>query len=128
VKLLLDENLSPRLVQRFADIGVFAVHVAHIGKAGAADPELFRLAYDRDMAVATINAADFLTLARAVDLHPGLIVLRVGGLTLDEQWAHLEPAVMACLREEAAGRALVNAVVEITDVGRFERYDLPDPT
>ena len=75
MNLLLDENLSPRLVSKFAEIGIYSMHAAHAGRAGASDAELFRLAYERDLAVVTINAADFLTLARSVDLHPGLIVL-----------------------------------------------------
>jgi predicted nuclease of predicted toxin-antitoxin system len=127
VRLLLDENLSPRLVPKLAQIGVYALHVAHLGRAGTSDPELFRLAYERDLVVVTINASDFITLARGVDLHPGLIVLRVSGLDVDEQWAHLEPVISSCVRDEAAGLSLVNTVVEIMGVNRYRRYDLPPP-
>lgn len=124
MKLLLDENLSPRLVRRLADLGIFAAHVAHLGRAGLSDFELFHYAYERDMAVVTLNAADFLTLAADCDLHPGILVLRVAGLTAEEQWAHLEPVVTA-LQNEAAGEGLVNEVVEIVGVGQFKRYPLP---
>jgi hypothetical protein len=37
VRLLLDENLSPGLVQRLAAAGIPAFHVAHCGLAGATD-------------------------------------------------------------------------------------------
>lgn len=42
MKLLLDENLSPTLVQRLASVGVPAVHVAHCGLSGATDPVVWR--------------------------------------------------------------------------------------
>lgn len=125
MKLLLDENLSPRLVERAAELGIYAVHVAHVGLAGTADPHIFRYAFRHDLIVATINVGDFLTLAANIDLHPGLIVLRVGGLTAAEQWAHLEPALRACLRQADPAAAMINQVVEIGGIGRFSRYALP---
>jgi predicted nuclease of predicted toxin-antitoxin system len=93
VNLLIDENLSPRLVQLLAAKGIAAQHVAHVGLSGATDPKVWRYAYDHDQAVVTINASDFLVLAAAVELHPGLIVLRSRGLTREEQWGWLEPIV-----------------------------------
>jgi len=98
VNLLIDENLSPSLVQRLAAKGVPAVQVAHIGLPGATDPDVWRYAFDHDQVVVTINAADFLFLAGSVDLHPGLIVLRTtAGLSRDEQWAWVEPVVDSLL-------------------------------
>jgi len=63
LKFLLDENLSPRLAPRLAELGVYAMHIAHAGRAGLSDAALFRYAFEQDMAVVTINAGDFLTLA-----------------------------------------------------------------
>lgn len=37
LKLLIDENLSPTLVQKLAEIGIPAQHVAHVGLAGQPD-------------------------------------------------------------------------------------------
>lgn len=125
MKLLLDENLSPRLVDRAAKLGIYAVHTAHVGLAGRSDPDIFRHAYANDMVVATINVSDFLTLAADVELHPGIIALRVSGLTADEQWAHLEPALRDCLALANPAAAMVNQVVEIVGIGRFSRYPLP---
>lgn len=125
MKLLLDENLSPSLVPRLAAIGVFAQHVAHIGRSGLSDAALFRHAFEQDMAVVTINVADFLTLAENVEMHPGLIVLRRSGLSADEQWAHLEPVMQAILGTAGDAQGLVNEVVEIAGIGRFRRYALP---
>ncbi len=49
MKLLLDENLSPRLVRRLAAKSVAAQHIAHIGKAGVPDAEPLGLS-DRRLA------------------------------------------------------------------------------
>lgn len=45
MKVLLDENLSPTLVARLAELGIAAAHVAHVGLAGASDPEVWRYAF-----------------------------------------------------------------------------------
>jgi predicted nuclease of predicted toxin-antitoxin system len=125
VNLLLDENLSPRLVSRITALGAFATHIAHLGRAGASDADLWEYAFRTDAVVATINAGDFLILARGVELHPGLIVLRRSGLSADGQWRFLEPAIRFGLSEEAAGRSLVNRVVEVTGPGSLQIHDMP---
>ncbi len=125
MKLLLDENLSPRLVPRLAELGVYAAHVAHLGRAGLSDPELFRYAFEHDMVVVTINASDFLTLAADCDLHPGVIVLRVSGLTADEQWEYLEPVIQLLASDSVITAGLVNEVIEVLGLGRLRRYRLP---
>lgn len=128
MKLLLDENLSPRLVPLLAAKGVSASHVAHIGRAGLSDPELWRYAFETNQIVATLNARDFLLLARSASLHAGLIVLRVPGLSPDEEWRHLEPAIDFVLAEEIAGGSLINRLVEIAGRGNLRISDLPLPT
>lgn len=122
MNILLDENLSPRLVQLLAAKGVPAQHVAHVGLSGASDPEVWRYAYEHDQVVVTINASDFLVLAGSVDLHPGLIVLRSRGLTRQEQWGWLEPVVDEVVR---LGEDLLNKAVEVTGPGKYQLRDLP---
>lgn len=103
MKLLIDENLSPALVQRLAGAGVPAVHVAHCGLSGATDPAVWRYAFDHDLVVVTSNAGDFMRLAEGVELHPGLIVLRAGHLTREDQWAWLEPVAHRLVIEPVPG-------------------------
>jgi predicted nuclease of predicted toxin-antitoxin system len=123
VNVLIDENLSPSIVQRLAAKGVPAVHVAHIGLPGATDPDVWRHAFEHDQVVVTINAADFLYLAGSVELHPGLIVLRTtAGLSPDEQWSWVEPVVDWLLGRD---EPLVNEAVVVTGPGKFECTRLP---
>jgi predicted nuclease of predicted toxin-antitoxin system len=122
MKILLDENLSPTLVQKLATLGIAAQHVAHLGKSGLSDTALWRHAYEHDQVVVTINAADFLRLAVASQLHAGLIVLRAQGLTREQQWEWIEPVVERLLE---SNDDLVNRSVEITGPGKFVIRKLP---
>lgn len=125
MNVLVDENLTPSMVPRLVAKGVAAVHVAHIGMPGATDPEVWKYAYEHDQIVVTRNVEDFLHLAGGVELHPGLIVLRVtGGLTREDQWALVEPVIDYLL---ATGNDLVNKAVLVTGVGRFTMVYLPPP-
>lgn len=125
MNFLVDENLSPHLVQQLNARGHPAEHVAHVGKAAWRDLDLWHYSFDRSQIVVTTNYGDFLRLAAEVELHPGLIVFRRGGLDRHEQWRWLSP-VVAVLEGEPEG-ALVNQVIEVTGVGSFTRRDLPEP-
>ena len=92
IRLLLDENISPALVGRLAEMGVYAQSVPHVGLSGRLDGEIWRYALDHDFAVVTTNARDFIRLLN-VEMHPGLIVARESGLTRDEQWDRIKPVV-----------------------------------
>jgi len=123
LKLLIDENLSPKLVARLHAKGIEATHIVHLGRAGLSDPEVWRLAFGRDEAVVTLNVGDFIKLASGSELHAGIIAFRVSGLSADEQWKHLEPVVEHVL----AGRLdLTNKLVEVWGVDDFEVSDLPE--
>lgn len=121
MKFLVDENLSPTLVQHLAQRGYPAAHVAHLGRSAASDPELWRIAFERSEVVITTNYGDFLELAEVSDVHSGLIVFRRGGLTREDQWAWLA-AVLDSFDEH---EVLINEVIEITALGKFSRRMLP---
>lgn len=124
MKVLLDENLSPTLVQRLAELGVSAAHVAHLGLSGATDPEVWAYAFEHDQLVVTINASDFLRLAAMGELHAGLVVFRVGGLSRSEQWEWLEPVIRHLLD---GGTSLINRAAIVNGPGQFTSVDLPPP-
>ena len=125
IRLLLDEHISPALVQRLADMGVYAQSVPHAGLSGCSDHDIWKYALDHDFAVITTNARDFIPLLD-VEVHPGLIVLRESGLTREEQWARLEPVIQH-VEESEDPDFLVNKLIEITGVRRFELREIPEP-
>jgi predicted nuclease of predicted toxin-antitoxin system len=123
VQLLIDEHLSPRLVQWAAALGVFALSVPHAGLAGKTDPFLWSYALDPGFTVVTTNARDFIHLLD-VELHAGLIVLRRSALSRDEQWERLEPVVRHVM---ATGDAdfMVNRVIDVWEPGCFDVRNMP---
>jgi hypothetical protein len=56
----------------------------------------------------------------------GLIVLREGGLTRDEQWDRLRPVIEHVL-ESTDDNFLVNKLVEISGVDEWEIREIPKP-
>jgi predicted nuclease of predicted toxin-antitoxin system len=92
IRVLLDENVSPSLVQKLGEKSVYAVAVPHVGSSGQPDEKIWRYAFENDFVVVTGNARDFIRLLD-VELHPGLIVLRESGLTRDEQWNCIRPVI-----------------------------------
>ena len=85
VKLLLDENLSPAAAIALMQVGVDAYHVRDRGILGATDAELLERAYREDRILITSNVADFDKLARARELHAGIVLIERAGLRRDEQ-------------------------------------------
>ena len=50
IGLLLDEHISPALVGRLADLGIYAQSVPRVGLAGRCDREIWQYALDHDFA------------------------------------------------------------------------------
>jgi len=125
MRLLLDENISPALVGPLAELDVYTQSVPHVGLAGRADHVVWRYALDRDFAVVTTNAQDFIELLD-VPVHPGLIVLRESGLSRQEQWKWLRP-VVEYVKKSGDEDFLLNKLIQISGVGRFEIRDMPEP-
>jgi len=123
MQLLLDEHISPALVARLAEMGVYAQSVPHVGLGGRPDAEIWRFALKHDFVVVTTNARDFIEFLD-VEVHPGLIVLRESGLSREEQWQRLEPVVRHVLRL-ADPDLLLNKLVEISAPGRYVIREFP---
>jgi predicted nuclease of predicted toxin-antitoxin system len=123
IRILLDEHVSPSLVGKLGDKGIFAVAVAHVGLSGATDANIWNYALENDFVVVTGNARDFIRLLN-VEVHPGLIVLREGGLTRDEQWERIRPVIEHVL-ESSDDNYLVNKLVEISGADAWEIREIP---
>lgn len=124
IRILLDEHVSPSLVGKLGDKGVFAVAAAHVGLSGETDAKIWKYALENDFVVATSNARDFIRLLN-VDVHPGLIVLREAGLARDEQWDRIRPIIDVIL-ESNDDNLLINKVVEISGQDEWEIREIPE--
>ena len=81
--------------------------------------------FENNFVVVTGNARDFIRLLN-VEVHPGLIVLREGGLTRDEQWDRIQPVIEHIL-ESSDDNFLVNKLLEISGVDEWEIREIPKP-
>ena len=86
MKLLLDQNLSPRLTTRLADAFPAIEHVAHLGLASATDDAVWTFAHDHGYAIVSKDAAfgDFLVLR---GFPPHIVWIRRGNCSTDDiEW------------------------------------------
>jgi len=125
VKLLLDENLSPRVALALRALGVDAIHVRDRSMFGATDPEVLRRAFMEDRILVTSNVADFVKLARSVEIHGGIVFIEDGDLLHEEQQTVLEAAVGLIRGELGSGRDMINRVLRIGRNGALGFEDIP---
>lgn len=123
-RLLLDEDLSPKVAERLrSDDGIDAAHVRDRSRLGASDREVLDLAYSEDRILVTANVADFEKLARARELHTGIIFIEHGSLLRNEQYDVISKAI-----EELAdvGTDLTNRVLRVAPDGTMQVEQIPD--
>lgn len=83
MKLLFDQNLSPRLVARLADVFPDSHHVFQIGLDRAADHDIWTYARDHGCIIVTKDA-DFNDLSTLRGFLPKVIWLCLGNCTTTE--------------------------------------------
>ena len=77
VRLLLDENLSERLLPRLADLFPGSTHVRSLGQGGASDQSVWEMARTGEFILVTRDE-DFVTLSVLRGAPPKVIWLNVG--------------------------------------------------
>lgn len=117
MRVLIDEDLSPRCAAVLCERGVYASHVRDLGLSGATDHQLFRYAYEHDFLVVTANVEDFRKLAERSELHCGVVLLGGAQYTRNEQIA-----LVAYALELIGSRDMANTVLHLSKFGqpRFE--------
>lgn len=83
MKLLLDQNLSPSLVDQLAAAGRDAFHTATVGLASASDPAIFEWCRENDAVLVTADKklTKFLAAEQAAD--PTVVIVRGYFLDVD---------------------------------------------
>ncbi len=121
IKLLIDEDLSPRAAVTLRDEdGIDAVAVRERGALGRPDHHVLELAFREERILVTANVADFRKLARSRELHAGIVLVEDGGLLAGEQVQLLRIAVEHIQKELVEGRDMVNRLLFIDDTGEVE--------
>jgi predicted nuclease of predicted toxin-antitoxin system len=83
VKVLLDHNLSPRLVRQLADIYPVCDHVHDLGMDRASDTEVWRYAAEHGYTIISKDA-DFYQRSVVLGSPPKVVWVRLGNCTVAE--------------------------------------------
>jgi predicted nuclease of predicted toxin-antitoxin system len=128
VKLLLDEQLSPTVAQRLRQFeAIDVVHIRDRGRLGSSDREVLEFAFENDRILVTGNVTDFLRLARAREIHCGIVFLLDGALTKAQQADLIRTVCNVIAAELASGRDMVNRILRVALAGFTEFIDVPRP-
>jgi predicted nuclease of predicted toxin-antitoxin system len=92
VKLLLDENLSRKLVFRLAELYPGSAHVVEVGLLATLDRHVWEYAKTRDFVIVSTDS-DFYELATTIGPPPKVVWLR--------RWTHPTKDAEQVLRREA---------------------------
>jgi predicted nuclease of predicted toxin-antitoxin system len=118
--VLIDECLSPALVDTAYDLGCEAHHACRYGLGGKPDRVVYEEVRRRGFLFVTNNRDDFVDLVARAELHVGMIVI-LPNCRCDAQVALFRLA----LQHVIALGGLTNQVLEIDADGCIEVYDLP---
>jgi predicted nuclease of predicted toxin-antitoxin system len=83
VKLLLDQNLSPRLVPALADLFPGSKHVRDLGLSKSSDSEVWRAAADGGFCIVSKDA-DFHQMSFVLGHPPKVVWIRMGNCSTKE--------------------------------------------
>lgn len=123
-RFLIDENLSPALVEPARQRGFEAVHVNHLGRRTETDWDLLKVIAEQDWVLVTNNAIEFRGRYRDIELHPGVVFL-LPSVRRPDQVRLFEEA----LNHVGTYTDMVNRALDVTfDSNRsviVTAYDLP---
>lgn len=103
--LLFDQNISPRLVSRLADIYPGSFHVSTLGMGAVLDIEIWQYAHEHDHMIVTKDA-DFSELGIVKGFPPKIIWIRRGNCSTQEIESILRenyPAISALSEDPETG-------------------------
>lgn len=124
IQFLIDENLSPRLVETANDFGYNAYHVAHRGWSSLKDPEVLRRVLAEDLTTVTNNWIDFRPMLEREEVHPGIVVILPN--VRRERQIELFTAALVTLRDHDPPLDMVNTVLEVDADGTVVMYRMPN--
>jgi predicted nuclease of predicted toxin-antitoxin system len=111
MRLLFNQNLSPRLVESLSDVYPGSSHVSLVGLDRASDAEVFNYALDNGYALVSKDV-DFVELAQARSPSPKVVWLRLGNCTTSE----IEDTLRA--RQEAVAALESDPVARVLALGQ----------
>jgi predicted nuclease of predicted toxin-antitoxin system len=122
VRLLVDENLPPRVAQLLADAGHDAVHVRDLDAAGASDQKIIGLALNSGRTIISADTDFGVLLASTGATGPSVILVRE---IVDRLPPDLVVLLLDCI-EQLEAQLIAGAMVALSPAGaRVRRLPLP---
>lgn len=122
IQFLIDECLTPRLVEVANRFGYVAHHVQYRDWKSRTDHALLACILDEDLTIVTNNWKDFEPMLRRDEVHPGAVVIpnvpRVGQIDA------FELALLA-IQTVDPPLDMVNLVIDVDEDGTVRGYPLP---
>jgi predicted nuclease of predicted toxin-antitoxin system len=119
MKLLLDMNLSPRLVPIFSEAGLESLHWSSVGPPEASDTVIMAFAKDHDQVVLTYDLDFSAILAATQGQKPSVVQIRSANISPE----YLGPAIIPLLRQMTT--ELENGAVLTIDLPKSRLRLLP---
>ena len=121
MKLLVDENLPPRIAVLLSDAGHDAVHVGDLDAAGWSDPEIVDLARADGRTIVSADTDFGALLASTGATEPSVILVRE---VVDRRPTDLAALLVRCI-EQLEAQLTAGAMVALTPTGaRVRRLPL----
>lgn len=121
MKLLIDENLPPRLAALLSEAGHDAAHVRDLDAAGASDPQIIDLALTDGRTIVSADTDFGALLASTGAIEPSVILVRE---VVDLHPPELAVLLTACI-EQLEAQLAAGAMVALTSTGaRVRRLPL----
>jgi predicted nuclease of predicted toxin-antitoxin system len=120
---LIDENLSPALVEPARRRRFEAMHVNHLGLRTETDWDLLKVIAEQDWTLVTNNAIEFRGRYREIELHPGVVFL-LPAIRRAEQLRLFE----AALRHVSTDGDMVNRAAKLGTMALSTPWGLTEPT
>lgn len=122
IQFLIDECLTPRLVETANCFGYVAHHVQYRDWKSRSDRALLAFICEEDLTIVTNNWKDFEPLLRREEIHPGAVVLP--NVPRAEQIAAFQLALRA-IQTADPPLDMINTVVEVDEADVVRVYPLP---
>ena len=122
MQFLIDECLTPRLVEVANRFGYVAYHVQYRDWKSTDDHVLLGFLRDESLTLVTNNWRDFEPMLRREEIHAGAIV--IPNVARAEQIAAMERALLA-IQAVDPPLDMINTVVEVEPSGEVRIYQMP---
>jgi predicted nuclease of predicted toxin-antitoxin system len=123
ITFLIDENLSPRLVETANSFGHVAFHTNHRGWSTQKDPQLLRHLLREDLTLVTNNWDDFRPMLGRAAVHPGAVILPN---VVRARQIELFSLALGVIRDHDPPLDMVNTALDVGDDGKVVRYPWPE--